>query len=575
MKMLNNIKTGDTVKVANAYFKNDNGLYFVEHSAGDVSWNGSEYCLKKICKNGKISIADNNICFWPISSFVSSREKRIAAKKHNEENATIEKVENIDKSFIAEYFENEAEGMEKQTRHDIYNYGEESQTVKEEQATVNFYKSVIKELKEEQPELEPPAPPTEPKQTAKPATVAENATVEKSAIVQNEVKESQPKAEGTTESNSSYETFKKYEVEATSINDFLKRYSKQFILDRGQEHHEARVKSCQEDIAKYGFTFITHHNSKTGENVAYYKKDTPPKPQPEDITLQPPKEPQTEPTKIIATYSTISEETARRAKEMNSFSDYKAGSATSSYKSQVDEVAKIAQDKADRYPDETETIQNLLDRYSQKLAEWNNKYYSIECRCPSMLITGAGNFPTARKNKQNAARESHMKEYSKIEYIIDKINKIGAGPIKSSDDKAIEKLQNKLDKLLQQREDIKAHNKKARAEGTQQAPTYMLQNLGQNIRATQNRLDTLKKAKETSTEEKTTEYNSTICKVVENTDIMRIQLIFDGKPDEETRKILKSNGFRYAPSQTAWQRQLTSNGKYATKCVIEKLEQTA
>lgn len=68
----------------------------------------------------------------------------------------------------------------------------------------------------------------------------------------------------------SYEAFKKYEVEAISINDFLEKYSKQFILDRGQEHHEARVKSCQEDILKYVFTFITHQNSKTGENVSYY-----------------------------------------------------------------------------------------------------------------------------------------------------------------------------------------------------------------------------------------------------------------------------------------------------------------
>jgi len=70
----------------------------------------------------------------------------------------------------------------------------------------------------------------------------------------------------------SFEAFKKYEVEATSIDDFLQRYSKQFILNRGQEHHEVRVKSCQEDIEKYGFTFITHHNSKTGENVSYYPK---------------------------------------------------------------------------------------------------------------------------------------------------------------------------------------------------------------------------------------------------------------------------------------------------------------
>jgi hypothetical protein len=42
-----------------------------------------------------------------------------------------------------------------------------------------------------------------------------------------------------------------------------------------------------------------------------------------------------------------------------------------------------------------------------------------------------------------------------------------------------------------------------------------------------------------------------------NTDNNRLQLIFDDKPDEGTRAKLKRNGFKWAPSQGAWQRQLT------------------
>ena len=60
-------------------------------------------------------------------------------------------------------------------------------------------------------------------------------------------------------------------------------------------------------------------------------------------------------------------------------------------------------------------------------------------------------------------------------------------------------------------------------------------------------------------------------KVIENTDLMRIQIVFDGKPDEAIRSTLKGNGFRWAPSQGAWQRQLTANGKYALKKIIEEL----
>jgi hypothetical protein len=53
--------------------------------------------------------------------------------------------------------------------------------------------------------------------------------------------------------------------------------------------------------------------------------------------------------------------------------------------------------------------------------------------------------------------------------------------------------------------------------------------------------------------------------VVRNKEIMRLQLIFDGKPSAETRKTLKANGFRWAPSQTAWQRLLNENSEAALK----------
>ena len=38
-----------------------------------------------------------------------------------------------------------------------------------------------------------------------------------------------------------------------------------------------------------------------------------------------------------------------------------------------------------------------------------------------------------------------------------------------------------------------------------------------------------------------------------------MQLIFEDKPDADTRQALKSEGFKWAPSQGAWQRQLNQN----------------
>jgi len=48
-----------------------------------------------------------------------------------------------------------------------------------------------------------------------------------------------------------------------------------------------------------------------------------------------------------------------------------------------------------------------------------------------------------------------------------------------------------------------------------------------------------------------------------NKEMDRLQLFFDEKPNESQRAQLKSNGFKWAPSQDAWQRQLTDNAIYA------------
>ena len=51
------MRTGDIVRITDAFFKNDNGLYFIENSPGDPNWCGRDHCLKKISKSGKISKA--------------------------------------------------------------------------------------------------------------------------------------------------------------------------------------------------------------------------------------------------------------------------------------------------------------------------------------------------------------------------------------------------------------------------------------------------------------------------------------------------------------------------------------
>lgn len=60
-------------------------------------------------------------------------------------------------------------------------------------------------------------------------------------------------------------------------------------------------------------------------------------------------------------------------------------------------------------------------------------------------------------------------------------------------------------------------------------------------------------------------------RLVENVALDRVQLIFPDKPSSEARSTLKARGFRWAPSQGAWQRQLTAAGVRNANYVLEQL----
>ena len=81
------------------------------------------------------------------------------------------------------------------------------------------------------------------------------------------------------------------------------------------------------------------------------------------------------------------------------------------------------------------------------------------------------------------------------------------------------------------------------------------------------------KALKAAKEQENSESNNKYFRSVENTEIMRLQLFFDGKPDSDIRDILKKNGFRWSPRNKCWQRQLTNNARYAMKQVLKSIEE--
>ena len=86
-------------------------------------------------------------------------------------------------------------------------------------------------------------------------------------------------------------------------------------------------------------------------------------------------------------------------------------------------------------------------------------------------------------------------------------------------------------------------------------PSWTLSNNNAEIRRVRQRIEALKRQRETGY----TGWEFEGVEVEINQEANRLQILFDDKPDEAVRDALKSNGFRWAPSAKAWQRQLNDN----------------
>ena len=90
-----------------------------------------------------------------------------------------------------------------------------------------------------------------------------------------------------------------------------------------------------------------------------------------------------------------------------------------------------------------------------------------------------------------------------------------------------------------------------------ESPSFHLSNNNANIRRVQQRINDLKNRGDFVG----WEFPGGRAEINEGEN--RLQLFFDEKPTEEQRRELKQNGFKWAPSQGAWQRQLNRNAIFA------------
>jgi hypothetical protein len=180
----------------------------------------------------------------------------------------------------------------------------------------------------------------------------------------------------------------------------------------------------------------------------------------------------------------------------------------------------------------------------------------------------------------------------KSEYYENKVqNILNPTMISSDDENAISKLEEKKANLEKMRDDMKRINKEfkktndlSKIEMTDRQreyvqntmrvwngvygnpyPSYELTNTGATIRNITKRIEHLKRLGKV--EESEEEKNGIKVKV--NTPENRVQIFFPGKPSEEIRTKLKSNGFRWSPFNGCWQRQISD---YAIRLAKDFME---
>lgn len=268
-------------------------------------------------------------------------------------------------------------------------------------------------------------------------------------------------------------------------------------------------------------------------------------------------------------------ETARRAHNWTSFNPEKRAESECAYFNEI----------CAEFKDSPEVLAKFERLFLLSLA--------AKSRCASSMITGPARFPVERQRK---ASEREHKITSEMLAYIDRVRKAikqeayyaahpEARPVMFGDADAIERLRDKLAALVKAQETMVAVNKIVRKQPIDKAAlvallgsdekaeailkpdcfggigfaTFSLNNNRAEIKRVEGRIAEIEKRKATTPKDIT--INGV--RVLENTEAMRLQLFFDGKPEQSIIAALKSHAFKWSPRNMAWQRQLTNNAIYS------------
>jgi hypothetical protein len=275
------------------------------------------------------------------------------------------------------------------------------------------------------------------------------------------------------------------------------------------------------------------------------------------------------------------------------------------------------------FPDRPELTQEQREYLLQRAAAWRTL---IESSCNEELrrranfvpvnVAGPSNYPAERMRKQTERDFKNRDDWcgkmtafientgaqldslTPLETVLNEIRKgKRKGETFSADDPdVVDKLLARLDYLTAKQKSYKAMNayyrkhktmkgfeqitdfnaelidkkiKETRYSWEQQPfPSYELTSINGKIKRVKSRIDSITVQR---TEQPIQGYKFEGGEVTANYDENRLQVIFEGKPDESTRKRLKENGWHWSPRNIAWQRQLTKNALHDAKLILKPI----
>ncbi len=266
---------------------------------------------------------------------------------------------------------------------------------------------------------------------------------------------------------------------------------------------------------------------------------------------------------------------------------------------------KASLDALAKTPEQQAEAAAQFERYREGFRSRTRERLTRRSGLVSTMIAGPSKFPVASQSKKSDAYDRKNNELwewvERAQAAAQKAVRAAApggdptAPISSDDENAIGKLKAKLAKLQEFQTYAVTANKIVRRKISNEAkiealgqelgmsaktaasllepdyggrigiPSYELTNNNANIKRIEGRIADLERAAKDTTREAELPGGITVTDDVEDN---RLRITFPGKPDSATISALKSNGFKWAPSVGAWQRQRGPNALYGAKLAL-------